>query len=109
MIELTWQRTSHGFMALLVYTYTLTQKVVSSCTVKNCFSECLLGAYHVLGLGHYLPTLNPDSGYFEQFSMSRRHRRMHVPNKLYLRPSIHLSESHDSHLCMGSLTMGFHR
>lgn len=33
---------------------------------------------------------------------------MHIPNKLDLRPSIHLSGSHEPHLCMSSLTMGFH-
>lgn len=33
---------------------------------------------------------------------------MHIPNKQYLRPNIHPSESHESHLCMTSLTMGFH-
>lgn len=33
---------------------------------------------------------------------------MHIPNKLYLRPSIHLSGSHEPHLYMSSLTMCFH-
>lgn len=33
---------------------------------------------------------------------------MHIPNKPYLRPSIHLSESHEPQVCKSSLTMCFH-